>query len=306
MKRTISLLVLAAMSTSALADQPVTTAPAYGAKPQNPVALVSLATGVNLSPAKESISGGEINWTRGVVYALGSASARPDAAKPRAMAQRGAYLVAARNAALVLAGIPVGPGGRFKNIRNGRIHTDVKLKKFRELPGSYNPATRTAKARLEIPIYGISGVVEKLSLVTRPVASRWAWPRDMDVDELHQSDVIVIDARGLGFSPCLLPSLVTPDGKSVFEAGDISVADLLDRPIVRYAVLSRRVVIPAESSRKYRKKIYRSFTLRPIKIFPRRPGTIVLSRRDLVMLEKHADSQNLLKSGKVLIVLDKE
>ena len=173
MKRTISLLVLAVMSTPALAGQPVTSALAFSVeKPNNPVALVSLATRLKFSPAREPISGGEISWTRGVVYATGRARARSDSARSRAMAQRGAYLVAARNAALGLAGIPIGPGGRFKNLRNGRVRTNVRLKNFRQLPSSYNPATRAAKARLEIPIYGISGIVEKLNLETRPLVSR--------------------------------------------------------------------------------------------------------------------------------------
>ncbi len=273
-------------------------------KPESPVALVSLATGVELSPARQSVPGGEIDWTRGVVQAVGHASAKPTAARPRAMAQRGAYVVAARNAALVLAGIQVGPGGRFMNFRNGKVRTNIKIKNFRELPSSYNPATRTAKARLEIPIYGISGIVEKLRLEPRPSLRQWAWPAEEDFDESEQSDVIVIDARGLDFSPCLLPNLVTPDGRNVFGADDVSFSELINRPMFRYAVLSQREVIPTESARKYRRMTYRSFTLHPLKNCPAGPGEIVLSPRDLALLETHPDSRSLLQSGKVVIIID--
>ena len=274
----------------------------------DPVAIFTQATKVKPRPAIRSVPGGEIDWTAGVVYAVGSARAKPGAAKPRAMAQRGAYLVAARNASLLLAGVPVGPGGRFRNIRDGRIRTDVTLKNFRELPSQYDPATRRATARLEIPIYGVTGLVEVLDLTgqaTCQPTSGLGLQRHPPATASAAREVIAIDARGLKFSPALLPKLLRPDGKGVvFDAGNLPQASRY-RPAVRYVVLPQRATWPGDVTRRYRGGAYRCVTLRPGRALAGQSSTLVLTPRDLDILAKCPNAQSLLSQGLVVIIVDR-
>ncbi|GEM_PF-1356413 len=283
-----------------------TSQPASAAETDDPVVIFTRASGLRPDPAIRSVPGGEIDWTAGVVYAIGSARAKPGVAKPRAMAQRGAYLVAARNASLLLAGIPVGPGGRFRNIRDGRIRADVTLKNFRELPGQYDPATRRATARLEIPIYGVTGLVEVLDLTGQgPAASGPSLRRHLPATAPAAREVIVIDARGLKFSPALLPKLLTPDGRGVvFDAGNLPQASRY-RPAVRYVVLPQRATWPGDVTRRYRGGAYRCVTLRPGRALAGQSSTLVLTPRDLDILAKCPNAQSLLSQGLVVIIVDR-
>ena len=264
----------------------------------NPIRYAEEATGLSFQAKVEPIPGGEIDWTRGVVYAVGIGKARADfqGRQAEAMAKRGAYIVAARNAALVLAGIRVGPGGRFENVRNGWIRANVTLTGFREIDATYNPATRTATARLELPLYGIRGAVTVLGLKEKNIQRRWAWPKETVSKTAY--DVIVIDVRGMAYTPVVLPRLVTAEGQCVFDASEILANTKDVKPPARFVTLKRKIKIPATATRHAR----RCLTIKAQRISS--DGAIVLDQENLRSLASAANAQSALKKGRVVIVTD--
>lgn len=268
----------------------------------NPVALAAQVTGLPLAERVETIPGGKIDWTRGVVYAVGKGIARADlrGAQAEAMAKRGAYIVAARNAALVLAGIRVGPGGRCRNVRNGWIRANVTLTGFREMGATYDPATRTALARLELPLCGIRGAVTVLGLEGQKIPRRWTWPKEShDIpSRIPPYDVIIIDARGLSCRPSVLPRLTTAEGLCVFDGAEALTDRGLGQPPARYATLKKSVNIPNKVSRDHR----RCLTLRAQRVSS--DGSLVLDQRNLRVLTEAPNARNTLRRGKLVIVTD--
>jgi hypothetical protein len=266
------------------------------AEDSDPVSLAEAATGLSFEPLVETIPGGEIDWQRGAVIAVGKAYPRDDlrGARAEAMAKRGAYIVAARNAALVLAGIRVGPGGRFENVRSGWIRADVKLTGFRETEASYDPRTRTATAQMEMPLCGLRGAVRILGLKTETPASSWTWP---DASGGERIDVIVIDARSAECKPVVLPRLVTADDLCVFDAAQIVTDGTLSRPMACYVRLERtgRIVQAPRAAR--RCLVLRASGAKPT-------GVIVLGDPDLKNLGQYRDAKPLLTQGRVVIVGD--
>lgn len=264
----------------------------------DPVAVATRATGLTLRTKIETIRGGEIDWTRGTVCAVGVGKARADFGGRQAemMAKRGAYIVAARNAALVMAGIRVGPGGRFENVRNGWIRADVTLTGFRELGATYDPATRTATARMELPLSGLRGAVSVLGLEENKAGRYWTWPKASGGSSPY--DVIVIDARGLACKPAILPRIAAADGQCVFDAAEALTNSRLNRPAARYAVLRRDVKLPRTSDKNWR----RCLAVQASRIDA--DGAIVLDQVNLDILTCAPDAQQTLREGKLVIVTD--
>lgn len=273
-----------------------------GITEMDPLAAASQATGAVFCSKIEPIPGGEIDWTAGIVRAVGIGKARPDLTGRQAelMAKRGAYIVAARNAALVLAGVRVGPGGRFENVRHGWIRADVTLSGFREREATYDPATRTATARMELPLWGIRGAVGVLGLRGQPnhkTSRALLWPESPA--GAAPCDMILLDARRVDCRPGVLPRVVSADGQCVFDAASLAAGGPLRRPPARYAVLEGTVRLPPRSERAG----VHCLTVRAVRV--ESDGAVVLHPDDLRLLTGAPGAREALQRGHLLIVMDK-
>ena len=278
---------------------PTETKPSASDADVDAVAMAGRATGVKFGAVIEKISGGEIDWTRGVVYAVGTGKPRQShlGAQAASMAKRAAYIVAARNAALVLAGIQPGPGGRFANVRKGWIRTDVKLKHFREISATYNRSTRPATAKLEAPLYGVTGAVRVLGTkVAIPTRSQ---SESSHTDIRPPKGVFIIDARGTGLSPCLLPWIVDTQDRAGLYA---SSRGQIDRGMVRYVTLRSGVKLPSGTlvSRMGRDSTV-VWPIRASKVQAGKPYSIVLTKENMDKLLQYGRNYPI---GRIVIVID--
>jgi hypothetical protein len=288
----------------ACADQEPATAPAATGPAQLTQAQSVLkALGAEPSALVERIDGGQINWTTAEVFAVGEGKAAGLSGQQIDMAKRAARLAAARNVVLVLAGIRTGPGGRFRNFREGTISVDAVVRDFQEASDDFDRATRIATVRLKMPLYGAQGAVRIGGLVLAgPVG-----PAKALAVKGGQPQIIVIDARGTGFAPCMLPRIARPSGQTVFEpvqAGFDPAA--AQRPPVVYLHLDRHDELtptkpktPAAAGTDGPAVIYRAQ-----KSPPRSPGTLVLSDEDASDLIDYIASGGLLSAGRVVVVSD--
>ena len=246
--------VSAAIVQSAASDEPLTpvspttsatTLPAqtHWCEQRITLAQSSLKTlGANLTPLVEKTDSGEIHWTTGQVVAVGEGKATGTSGQQVEMAKRAAHLVAARNASLLLSGIRVGPGGYYKDIQQAQIHMDVILKNFKEVSSEFDPKTRTATVSLAVPVYGASGAVQLMNVMYRNTQQQPAQP-----PAAGSVKFVVIDARGSGFKPCLMPKIARESGKLLFDPAQSSAKPEEGCPVV-YCALNPSDNLPANKT----------------------------------------------------------
>ncbi|MFB3893994.1 MAG: hypothetical protein ACE15C_18450 [Phycisphaerae bacterium] len=294
----MSLVQLACGDSTSTTTMP-TTGPAGFPQAQS----VLKALNENPAPLVERIEGGEINWTTGQVFAVGEGKATGVSGQQIDMAKRAARLVAARNAVYLLSGIRTGPGGRFKNIREGSITADAVVQHFEEASDSFDLATRTATVRLKMPLYGVKGMVTLGGLeLARPRTE--AKP---PVTKPGEPKVIIIDARGSGFTPCMLPRITRPSGASVFDASQTSFDPrTADRPPVIYVSMPRHDELtpsrrnsPTPAGPDGPAIIYKAQ-----KSPAKSPGSLVLADEDVDDMTGYVATGGLMSTGRVVVVAD--
>jgi hypothetical protein len=302
----------------------------------------------DFQPLAEPVPGGLIEWTRGSVVGEGRGIARGAAPQDALMARRAARLLAARNALLVAGGVAVGPGGSFRDVADGTIRLDAVLRDFHEIRNDFDPASRTAVVAVRLPMYGARGIVRIADLGLRPAKRQWPWSATGDAPSADAPSpdapspdapptspgatspppggtaapkLIVLDLRGTGYAPALLPRFLTPDGQCVFDAADLGAEELAWRPAathVQYAPSggsanaapphsAPAAAMPGPTTgAAFTDSAARSFpgalVLTDCKARPGQAGCIVLSEPALAYLRFHPSARELFRSGRVVIV----
>jgi hypothetical protein len=177
-------------------------------------------------------AGGEVDWTGGVVTAVGTARVQGKGAQAVVMAKRASRLVAARNAALLLAGVRAGPGGRFQNVQAGQIDVDALLTSFRQVRQVHDLKARTITTTLTMPLHGTRGVATFTGVTFTKSDKRWDWPAGRPPG--GRADVLILDVRGLRFAPSIAPRITDPLGRAIFEGGDLDPKRVCTQPTVAY------------------------------------------------------------------------
>lgn len=281
---------------SAPASGPAETATGPAAATQGTSWLAEILKAHKIKPLLEPIPGGEIDWTNGVVYGVGIGKMRAMTSKELLMAQRAARLVALRNAVLLEAGIRTGPGGRFKDVREGQIDFEAIVNDFQEVQSDYDVKTNSAVSKVKIPLYGPKGLISLRGLGIGRAGKLWAWPSS--AAPAAGTQVIIIDARGTTFSPCLLPELVTESGETVFGPSSPPRPDLSARAMAAYIGLDGATPVTELRPSAAEGQAGDAIIVKPARATDR--NELVLSQEELKKLEPARPS---LDSGKVLIVV---
>ncbi len=179
--------------------------------------------------------GGKVDWGRGFLIAEGRSKAKGVTPQDRAMAARGAEVIAARNAIAIANGIPIDTNGRFGNVRDGVVHVNGVLRGQKRISVDWKPNRNPPECivRLSIPMWGVKGVASVVydahrRAAGRAVARRYQLNRrEMDVSD----EVLVIDARGMGIEPCLFPAIVGDDGRVLYDVSVLDAAGSMSAPV---------------------------------------------------------------------------
>ena len=168
---------------------------------------------------------GYVDWSRKVVVAVGRTEQRGTSGGDALMAQRGAEMTALRNSLAAVAGVPIGASGRVDALRDGRIDLQGFVKDFK-ITRTYSRQAGDVTywyAEVEIPLFGVKSLAGRLydsELAAQKVLTRGA-PRarwaDGDDPQADSGDVLVIDARGLGFKPSVFPVVMDAAGQVVLD-----------------------------------------------------------------------------------------
>ncbi len=311
-----------APTTKAATTKPAATKPATAtAKPPDKQKAESAGQGVLKAMGKhfravvEKVPGGEIDWTRNLVLASGTAKATGSGNQAVAMARRGARLLAARNAVLLTKGIRVGPGGKFPQIKQGTISVDAVVEGLRELSWKFDRKAMTVTVTVGVPIYGDDGIVRMTEITFAKPAPAFVWAA-VNVAG-GQADVVIIDGRGTGFLPCLAPQITTSSGDVVLSAAQLGLGQFRKRGSVVYVRSTRKpkgrggiaknILVQAGRTdpaiAAAAKKAYKNpLMLQADKSPQNSPGTLVLTTVATRTLIMSAGSRKLFRSGRVIVI----
>lgn len=202
---------------------------------------------------------GYVDWSAREVVAVGKALQVAPTAQSAAMAQRGAEIVALRNAVAATVGVRIGPNGEVANLRNGQVSMQGYVKDFKV------SRTYSVKQGLEIwwvaevrvPMFGASSMAvqlydEELASYQRVEAGmkRAEWAGADAADEQHD-DLLVIDARGAGFAPSMYPLVVDKSGRILMDIKTVSKEQAVGAGLCTYGTTNwkfQKLQTPEEGS----------------------------------------------------------
>jgi len=168
---------------------------------------------------------GYIDWSARRIVAVGRAMQRGRGVNAALRARRAAEVIALRNVLASALGVRIGVNGRIGALRRGEISLQGRLKDFK-IARTYSKRVggETAwYAEVHVPLFGVANVAGRLFdeqlqahrlLVRRRTRARWAAPAGGDA---LGGEVLVIDARGLGFAPSVYPLVVTSDKRILID-----------------------------------------------------------------------------------------
>jgi hypothetical protein len=266
------------------------------------VLVAAMACGYR--PVVEETKAGRVNWTRGYITVSGVGKAKGHSGQDAAMARRAARVVAARNSMLTAGGLRVGADGRFANLREGAVSLDGTLKGFEEVSDKFDPATRTAEVMLRVPLYGPSGLLSVTGISAVHASRRWVWPANsVSAPEVQ---AVIIDARGLNYQPTLLPALITADGRTVFDSGDLPADGVASRAMAIYLAApgARTKLFGAAPPLPALMGISDVLVVRPAGMLAERPNVLVVTGEELQKFAAHPSALEAMKQGRLIIVTD--
>jgi len=244
-------------------------------------------------------SSGKIDWTTGVITAvgIGAPPAQPaNAAQARAMAERAAQVVAYRNLLEAVKGVRVDSTTTVENfmvtsdvvrtqvsgfvqgamvmdkkyMSDGSVEVTVGMKLTGALADSLLPKTPLA------PPTGI---------VTTPGATGQAFTG------------LIVDARGLGVRPAMAPKILNEDGKEVYGSAWINRDWAVREGMAGYL----KDPLQAQQNPRVTDK---PLLVKAIKASGDARVDVVISNADAAMLHSAAQNLSFLEKCKVIILVD--
>ena len=185
---------------------------------------------------------GFCDWGTRNVVAVGRAPLTGKGAQNVLLAQRAASALALRNVLAVCAGVPIGPGGHVKDIRNATVVLRGFVKDFK-IAKTY---TKTVKgkpyvfAEAHVPMFGVKSLAA--SFYASQVAvhktvtaglTRGQWPAPA-AEETLAGSVLIIDARGTGLRPVIYPVIVSESGKILIDIHSLPRNVIVTRGLCAY------------------------------------------------------------------------
>jgi|GEM_PF-6930471 len=327
----VSIAAAAPAEDAAPSTQPSTRAATQPASRPAPPAKQTIEllnkAGADFTPVVEKVRGGQIDWTRDSLRAVGTGKARTASGQDIAMAKRAARLVAARNALLAIGGVRVGPGGKAGNLRTGRVNVEGVLKHFQEVSSTFDAKSRTATVVLLAPLHGAEGSVTAIAQYPPVEADRARMPEGVMEGE---ATVVVVDARGMGLKPCLLPTMRDAEGRLIYSAAarpaaerkaqpaalwlykeQVGVRRETNAPVIRGIAIAKQVAAQAGrtdpdiqewANKNFKKPLILTADVKKVS----QDGAIPLTAAAGKDLQMHSEAGKLMSEGKLIILVDSE
>ncbi len=268
---------------------------------------------VSMSEWVEKIGQGSVNWSAGYIEAIGI-SAPPDRTiskiNARPMVLRAAKVDAHRNLLEITKGVQVDSRTVIKDFtgESDVVNTQVEgLIKGAQMVDQQYMSDGTVEVRLRMPLYGnLSLIMIPLSIEKRksvqpsdPAAPAPAAPAPAGT--VPPTSVVytglVVDARGIGAHPAMLPHIYDEDGKEVYGFANIDREYAVQQGLSGYA----RDLTAAQSNQRVTAN---SLTAKALKTSGPGKADLIISNADAAQLRASAENASFMKTCRVMIVLD--
>jgi hypothetical protein len=248
-------------------------------------------------------SSGKIDWTTGVITAvgIGAPPAQPaNAAQARAMAERAAQVVAYRNLLEAVKGVRVDSTTTVENFMvtsdvirtevNGIIQGATVMDKKYMSDGSVEVTIgmRLTGALADALLPKTAAAVPP-ALTTPPAGSPAA------TGQLYTG--LIVDARGLGVRPAMAPKIMSEEGKEVYGSAWISRDFAVREGMVGYL----KDPAAAQTNPRVTDK---PLTIKAIKVSGDARVDMVISNADAVAIQSVSQNLSMLEKCKVIILVD--
>jgi hypothetical protein len=250
----------------------------------------------NESDVVENVSRGSINWTSGIVTAVGiGAPPEKFLGKPQArpMALRAAKIDAMRNLLEITKGVRIDSRTEVKDfaVENDTIVAEVSgiVNDARIVKQEYM-SDGTAEITMQMEMNG------GFSNIILPAAEAFKASSDTRPDNSNSVYTgLIIDAKGLGLRPAMAPKILNENGQEIYGTGTVSREHAVRQGITGYAK-------NIENAKKNQRVTDNPIIFKGLRIEGSGRCDVVISNQDASKLK--AGSLSFLKECRVMFVAD--
>jgi hypothetical protein len=243
-------------------------------------------------------STGKVDWTTGVVTAVGIGAPPAQPANPaqaRAMAERAAQVVAYRNLLEAVKGVRVDASTTVENfiVTSDIIKTQVNgiIQGAMIMDKKY-----MSDGSVEVTVgMRLTGALAEALLPKTALAALSVPPAGTATGQVYTG--LIVDARGLGVRPAMAPKILNEDGKEVYGSAYISRDWAVREGMAGY------MKDPAAAQANDRVKD-KPLVVKAVKVSGDARVDIVISSADAAVIQGAAQNMNMLEKCKVIILVD--
>lgn len=315
-----------------------------GWKAIRPVILTLLLIGLLHEPGSRAASGeaietvgpGTVNWTSGVVTAMGIGVPPPNAvnaAQARAMAERAAFSVAVRNLLEVVKGVRVDSATLVENLlaTNDVIKTRVTgLVKGARTVKTDLLQDGSVEVTVAVSLSGelVDAVLPKgfgrPTSIVEPPREATPRPRPMPAPAPQPAPTaplpsasspapippaptapspasaytgLIVDARGLSLKPAMAPRLLDEQGKELYAGGTLTREQAVEAGVAGY---SKDMIAGSRQTRVTDNPLI----VKGVKVSGNKGTDVVLSEEAVKTIQQTEQASHYLKQARVVLVYD--
>jgi hypothetical protein len=263
--------------------------------------VVSAQTSTGVTPT-DMIDGG-VNWTRQIIYGKGVGVAPPSAESAehgRAQAIEAALVVARRELLSIVRGVRIDGASTVQDAMDANsvlesrmpgVVRGAQLVEVRELGGG------AVEVTVALAITGDFAALVLPPGGSRPPITTPPGPRPPASVPAVIYTGLIVDARGLGVRPALLPKVVTEGGEEVYGFSVVDRSWAIQHGLAAYSKS-----LPA--ARSYTRVANRPLTIRAIAAAGAHKTDIVVSNIDAQLLLGSGQNLAFLEKARVMVVVD--
>jgi hypothetical protein len=244
-------------------------------------------------------SSGKVDWTTGVITAVGIGAPPAEPANPaqaRAMAERAAQVVAYRNLLEAVKGVRVDSTTTVENfmVTSDVIRTDVS--------GIIQGATVMDKkymsdgsVEVTVGMKLTGALADALLPKTLPTPAASTPPSASASGQIYTG--LIVDARGLGVRPAMAPKIMNEEGKEIYGSAYISRDYAVREGMAGYL----KDPVAAQANPRVADK---PLLVKAVKVSGDARVDMTISNADALVIQSAAQNLSMLEKCRVIILVD--
>ncbi|HUI45725.1 MAG TPA: hypothetical protein VL122_07080 [Nitrospirota bacterium] len=250
-------------------------------------------------------SSGKVDWTTGVITAVGIGASPAQPANPaqgRGVAERAAQVVALRNLLEAVKGVRVESTTAVENfmVTSDMIRTDVNgIIQGATIMDKKYMSDGSVEVTVGMKLTGAlaDAILPKIPLTPAALATSPAGSTPPAPVAGRPYTGLIVDARGLGARPAMAPKITNEDGKEIYGSASISRDYAVREGMVGYL----KDPVAAQADPRVADK---PLLVKAIKASGDSRVDLTISNADAAAIQSAAQNLNMLEKCRVIILVD--